>query len=44
MGIVMLQGSPEETTEGFMKPGIPNLKEISKIKMKFEEWYVKNRN
>ena len=31
VGIVMLQGSPEET-KGLMKPGLPSLKEISKIK------------
>ena len=32
MGIVMLQGSPEKKPEGFMRPGLTSLKEISKIK------------
>ena len=40
IGIASWQGSPEETRR-LIKPGLPSHKEISK--MKFEEWYVKNR-
>ena len=40
IGIASWQGSPEETRR-LIRPGLPSHKELSK--MKFAEWYVKNR-
>ena len=43
MGIVMLQGNPEETS-GLYEAWDPQSQRIQQNTMKFAEWYVKNRN
>ena len=43
MGIVMLQGSPEETRRLY-EAWAPKSQRNQQNKMKFAEWYVKNRN